>query len=79
MTPHQLHLLDCIVSFDGRISKPEREAVRAILAERESAVAVCQMIVDYHHSSGEDVEFTDILDAATDAVDQANGGPPCGG
>jgi len=78
MTPYQLHLLD-IISTSGNMAPlhpEEREAVRAILAERERAVAVCQMIVDYHHSSGEDVEFTDILDAATDAVNQANGGPP---
>jgi len=82
MTPHQLHLLDHITTTTSprSISANDREAVRAMMAERQSLLDLLERFDaldnDPHITEAEWSQFRRDVPAM---LAKANGGAPCGG
>lgn len=72
---HQLLTLDQLaIHDDGPLNKGEREAVRAILAERDKLLRACEAVVAVA-GNGVDIYHRSVLMDSTRAlVGQANGG-----
>jgi hypothetical protein len=86
VTPHQLHLLDRLGQKPDHIGaaylhQAEREAVRAILAERAELLTMCEAIADWWKGfpSREQLVVPRLVRMARDLAEKANGGSPCGG
>jgi len=81
MTPHQLHLLDLISTSANMapLHPPEREAVRAIMAERQSLLTLLERFdaldTDPHVT---DAEWSEYRRDVYVALAEAGGGSPCG-